>query len=127
MKKELNSRPTEAELNILKVLWEKGASTVRQVHETLHEKGGIAYTTTLKLMQIMTEKNLVMRDTSSRTHIYQAGIEQGQTQNRLVQDLVDAAFEGSSSQLVMSILGNHKTSSEELDQIKALIKKIEDQ
>jgi len=126
MKKESSNRPTEAELNILKVLWEKGPSTVREVHETLHKEGAMAYTTTLKLMQIMAEKKLATRDTSARTHVYKAGIEQEQTQNLMVEDLINAAFSGSSSKLVMSILGNSKASTEELDQIKALIKKIED-
>ncbi len=126
MKKESNKkRPTEAELNILGVLWERGPSTVREVHEVLHPSEEVGYTTTLKLMQIMVDKSLAFRDTSNRTHIYTAALKETQNQKRMVADLLKGAFRGSKSKLVMQILGDNKTSREELDQIKALIKKIE--
>jgi len=126
MKKDpIKKRPTSAELNILSVLWEKGPSTVREVHEILYPNNEVGYTTTLKLMQIMVDKSLALRDTSKRTHIYTAKLKESQNQKHMVSDLLKGAFRGSRSKLVMQILGDHKTSQEELDQIKALIKKIE--
>ena len=126
MKKESNKkRPTEAELSILGVLWERGPSTVREVHEVLHPSDEVGYTTTLKLMQIMAEKSLAFRDTSERTHVYTAALKEAQNQKRMVADILKSAFRGSRSKLVMQILGDNKASKEELDQIKALIKQIE--
>jgi len=126
MKRESNKkRPTDAELNILGILWQKGPSTVREVHQALHPSDEVGYTTTLKLMQIMLEKSLVSRDTSQRTHIYTAALKESQNQKRMVADLLKGAFRGSRSKLVMQILGDNKASKEELDQIKALIKQIE--
>ena len=118
-------KPTEAELNILRILWEKGPSTVRAVHETLYPKDSVGYTTTLKLMQIMVDKKIAVRDTSSRTHIYSAVLEEQQNQQRVVKDLLEGIFGGSSSKLVMQVLGNHRASQEELEEIKALISSIE--
>ena len=98
-------RPTDAELAILRVLWERGPSTVRQVHEVLVARvGTTAYTTALKLLQIMTEKGLVRRDETDRTHIYQPRLTEEQTQRQLVRDLLDRAFGGSASKLVMQAL-----------------------
>jgi BlaI family transcriptional regulator, penicillinase repressor len=114
-------RPTDAELAILRVLWEDGPSTVRQVHETLADTRETGYTTTLKLMQIMADKGLVKRDESSRTHIYAAGTSQEQTQHQLVQDLVDRAFGGSAAALVMRALSADGTSAEDLREIRKLI------
>ncbi len=125
MKKDIKKKPTEAELNILRILWERGASTVREVHETLYPNNSVGYTTTLKLMQIMVDKSLTIRDTSQRTHIYTASLAEEQNQKRMVKDLLQDAFKGSPSKLVMQILGNHQASAEELDEIKALINKIE--
>jgi predicted transcriptional regulator len=113
-------RPTEAELEILRVLWERGPSTVRQVHESLSGRD-TGYTTTLKLMQIMADKGLVTRDESTRTHVYAARLSQESTQRQLVNDLVDRAFGGSAAELVLRALSSHKTSDEELREIRNLI------
>ena len=114
-------RPTEAELEILRVLWERGPSTVRQVHESLTVARETGYTTTLKLMQIMTDKGLVTRDEATRTHVYTAGASQEMTQRQLVNDLVDRAFGGSAAELVLRALSTHKASDEELNEIRRLI------
>ena len=121
MAKAMVPRPTDTELAILRVLWERGASTVRQVHEILSRERPTAYTTALKMLQIMTEKGLVRRDESDRTHIYQAKLSQEQTQRQLVRDLLDRAFGGSSSKLVMQALATRRASSEELTEIRKLI------
>ena len=114
-------RPTDAELEILRVLWERGPSTVRQVHESLAAARDTGYTTTLKLMQIMAEKGLVTRDESARTHIYATRASQESTQRQLVSDLVQRAFGGSAAELVMRALATHKTSTDDLQEIKRLI------
>jgi predicted transcriptional regulator len=118
-------KPTESELEILRVLWERGASTVREVHEVLGQSKDAGYTTTLKLMQIMHEKGLLSRDTSSKTHIYAAIVSQEITQRQLLDKMIDTVFNGSASQLVMQALGNHKSSKEELDKIKAYLSEME--
>jgi BlaI family penicillinase repressor len=114
-------RPTDAELAILRVLWEHGAATVRQVHDVLSRDRPTAYTTALKMLQIMTEKGLVRRDETDRTHIYQARLSQEQTQRQLVRDLLDRAFGGSSSKLVMQALATRRASAEELTEIRKLL------
>lgn len=114
-------RPTDSELAILQVLWEQGPTTVRQVNEVLNQEREVGYTTTLKLMQIMAEKGLVSRNTDSRTHVYAAVLSEGEVQRNLLDKFVDTAFRGSAVKLVMQALGNHQTSKEELDAIKALI------
>src|SRR4051794_26867453 len=114
-------RPTDAELAILRVLWERGPSTVRQAHEILARDRPAAYTTTLKLLQIMTEKGLVERDERDRTHIYRARLSQEQTQRQLVRDLVDRAFGGSASKLVMQALASRRASPDELREIRRAI------
>jgi predicted transcriptional regulator len=114
-------RPTEAELEILRVLWERGPATVRQVHEALASSRDTGYTTTLKLMQIMAEKGLVSRDESARTHIYQARVSQEHTQKQLLNDLVDRVFGGSAAALVLRALSTRPTSDAELQQIRELI------
>lgn len=126
-KKSNLPQPTNAELEILQILWKAGPSTVRFVNEQLSEQQEkeIRYTTTLKLMQIMTEKKLLSRNTDTRTHIYLAEAVQGDTQKALLKRFVDATFQGSAMNLVMQALGNHETSQQELDEIKALIEKIE--
>ena len=116
-------RPTDAELTILRVLWERGPSTVRQVNEALSASRGTGYTTTLKLMQIMAEKGLVTRDESDRTHLYTARLAQDRTQQQLVSDLMHRAFGGSASALVMQALSAQPVSLEELDGIRKLIDK----
>jgi predicted transcriptional regulator len=112
-------RPTEAELAILQVLWERGPATVRQVYEALEERA-TGYTTTLKLMQIMAEKGLVTRDLTQRSHVYAAALERKHTQKQLVSDLVRRAFGGSAAQLVMHALA-HPASKEELAEIRKVI------
>lgn len=116
-----NPRPTDAELEILRVLWERGPSTVRQVHEELAEARETGYTTTLKLMQIMAEKGLVTRDESTRTHVYAASASQEHTQRQLVNDLVRRAFGGSAAELVLRALSTQRTSESELREIRKLI------
>ena len=119
------SRPTDAELAILRVLWSRGPSTVRHVHEALSRVRETGYTTVLKLMQIMTEKGLVERDESERTHVYQARFTQEATQQRLVSDLLEKAFGGSASQLVMRALAAKPASADELAQIRRLLDELE--
>jgi predicted transcriptional regulator len=115
-------RPTDAELAILRILWERGPSTVRQVHEVLAGRDRpTAYTTALKLMQIMTEKGLVRRDETDRTHVYHPRLTEEQTQRQLVRDLLERAFGGSSSKLVMQALNAKRTTPEELGEIRRLI------
>jgi BlaI family transcriptional regulator, penicillinase repressor len=121
MSRNVVPRPTDAELAILRVLWERGPSTVRQVHDVLVRERPTAYTTALKLLQIMTEKGLVRRDETDRTHIYQARLTEQQTQRQLVRDLLDRAFGGSSTKLVMQALAARRTTAEELTEIRRLI------
>jgi BlaI family penicillinase repressor len=114
-------RPTDAELAILRVLWDRGPSTVRQVHEILGRERPAAYTTALKLLQIMTEKGLVERDERDRTHVYRARLSEEQTQRQLVRDLVDRAFGGSATKLVMQALASRRASPDELREIRRAI------
>ncbi len=114
-------RPTDAELAILRILWDRGPSTVRQVHDVLGLERQAAYTTALKLLQIMTEKGLVERDERDRTHIYRARLSEETTQRQLVRDLVDRAFGGSASKLVMQALATKRASAEELRDIRKAI------
>jgi predicted transcriptional regulator len=114
-------RPTDAELAILRVLWANGPATVRQVHDVLFRDRPTGYTTTLKLLQIMTEKGLVSRDESDRSHVYSARATQDDTQRQLVSDLVQRAFGGSATQLVMQALESRTATQEELDEIRRLI------
>jgi predicted transcriptional regulator len=118
--------PTDAELSILAVLWRLGPSTVREVHEALRPTQGTGYTTVLKLMQIMAQKGLVARDESQRSHVYRALTGEEQTQRRLLGDLIDRAFSGSASQLVMRALSVKRSSPEELAEIRALLDGLED-
>ena len=117
--KPLRRKPTDAELGILRVLWTRGPSTVRQIAEVLGREAG--YTTVLKLLQIMTEKRLVVRDESARTHIYKPAYTEDQTQRQLVTDLLDRAFDGSAAKLVLQALAATKSSPEELAEIKKLL------
>jgi predicted transcriptional regulator len=117
----LRPRPTDSELAILRILWERGPSTVRQVHEALAGTRETGYTTTLKLMQIMADKGLVTRDESARTHVYAAHASEQQTQRQLVKDLVDRAFGGSAAALVLHALNSDGASPAELKEIRKLI------
>lgn len=114
-------RPTDAELAILKILWDRGPSTVRQVHDELAHERQAAYTTALKLLQIMTEKGLVERDERDRTHVYRARLSEETTQRQLVRDLLDRAFGGSAGKLVMQALAARRASAEELRDIRKAI------
>jgi predicted transcriptional regulator len=114
-------RPTDAELAILRILWDRGPSTVRQVHEILARDRQAAYTTALKTLQIMTEKGLVERDERDRTHIYRPRLSEETTQRQLVRDLLDRAFGGSSGKLVMQALATRRASAEELRDIRKAI------
>jgi len=118
-------RPTDAELAILSVLWERGPSTVRDVHDELSRTQATGYTTVLKLLQIMTEKGLVVRDESQRAHIYEARHSEQRTQRQLLGDLLDRAFGGSPAKLVMQALSGRKTSAEELSAIRELLDRLE--
>lgn len=117
-------KPTESELEILQVLWEKGQATVREVHEKLLVVKDVGYTTTLKLMQIMFEKGLVLRDDSSRTHIYMPACDKKNTQKELLGKFISNLFGGSSSQLVLQALGSQKVSQQEIEDIQQLLNEL---
>jgi predicted transcriptional regulator len=118
-------RPTDAELNILRILWEHGPATVRQVHNILNEDRNSGYTTALKLMQIMTEKGLLERDESCRPQLYKARLSRDQTERQLVRDLLDRAFAGSAKRMVLQALSVKKASAEELAEIEKLLTKLD--
>jgi BlaI family penicillinase repressor len=118
-------KPTESELEILQVLWQYGPSTVRFINDKLSEQREVGYTTTLKLMQIMLEKGILVRNTDSKIHVYRAVVGESDTQQQLLDKFVESTFRGAAMKMVMQALGNHKTSPAELDEIKALIDKIE--
>lgn len=119
-------QPTNAELEILSVLWERGPSTVRQVHEAIGEEPPRGYTTVLKLMQIMADKGLVTRNESGRAHVYDAAISRESTRRRLVDDLAARAFGGSALQLALQALSRTPASEEELDRIRELLASVGD-
>ena len=126
MSKKGPPRPTDAELGILRVLWQRGPSTVREVQESLNEARPTGYTTVLKTLQIMTEKGLVRRDEQQRAHVYEAQFAQHQTQRQMVGDLLNRVFDGSASNLLMHALATKKgTSPEELSQIRDILDEFE--
>ena len=125
MARKARSQPTNSELEILRVLWQRGPSTVREVYETINQVKATGYTTVLKLMQIMTEKGLVQRDEEQRAHVYEARFEQGETQRQLVGDLLERAFDGSAAKLLMHVLSDQKASAEELSEIRKLLDRYE--
>ena len=116
-----HNKPTESELEILQVLWNKESATVRMVHEVLLKTKDSGYTTTLKLMQIMFEKGLVTRDDTNKTHIYQPAVSREKTQKQFLNRMIDTLFAGSSTNLVLQALGGHAASEEELEKIQSLI------
>jgi len=120
-------KPTESELEILQILWNRGIATVREVHEELGASKDVGYTTTLKLMQIMNEKGLVKRDDSMRTHVYQAAVNKEKTQKHLLGKMIDTLFGGSSTQLVIQALGENKANPEEIEKIQALLNDLKKQ
>lgn len=113
-----NLKPTESELEILTILWNKEKATVREVHEELSKTKESGYTTTLKLMQIMFEKGLVKRDDSNKTHIYEPAISKQRTQKQFLDKMINTLFAGSATQLVLQALGNQKSSKGELEEIQ---------
>jgi BlaI family penicillinase repressor len=118
-------RPTDAELEILRVLWDRGPSTVREVHDELSRRRAMGYTTVLKLLQIMAEKGSVRRDETERAHLYEARFPREDTERQLVGDLVDRAFGGSAARLVMQALSGRSASSDELSDIRRLLDSLE--
>ena len=126
MAKKKFKQPTERELEILRILWQNGESTVRQVNQHMNKTEKVGYTTPLKLMQIMTEKGLIQRDDSSFKHLYKSCISENQVQSRLVGDLLDKAFAGSAAKLVMKALSARKIDPKELEQIKKIISEREE-
>jgi BlaI family penicillinase repressor len=125
--KEQNKQPepTRSELEILQVLWEIGPSTVREVHNVLLKQKDVNYTTTLKLMQIMADKSILARDESQMKHVYRVAEDEQKTKDRLLEKFVDSMYKGSASKLVMRLLGNKKTSKEDVKAIKEMLKKLE--
>jgi len=120
----LKIKPTESELEILQIIWQKGRATVREIHDQLLVHKDAGYTTTLKIMQIMTEKGLLMRELENKSHIYTSAIKENEMQTQLLDKFIDTAFRGSAMKLIMQALGNHKTSDGELEEIKKLLEEI---
>lgn len=125
MLKEPLQKPTASELEILRVLWARGPSTVREVHEALSEKKSLGYTTVLKLLQIMTAKGTVRRDEGQRAHVYQACQPATETKRQLVGDVLERVFEGSASELMMHALDGRRTSRKELNELRRLLDECE--
>ncbi len=125
MARRKSSRPTDRELTILRILWDNGPSTVRDVNEAMNEDENTGYTTTLKLMQIMTEKGLVLRDDSQFKHVYRPALTEEKAQKQLVGDLLDRAFSGSAEKLVMRALSAKKVSGKELASIRKMLDEFE--
>jgi len=125
MSEKLPPRPTDSELSILNVLWQRGPSTVRDVHEELNRIAPTGYTTVLKMLQIMTEKGLVVRDETQRAHIYESRFSEQKTQRQLLSDLVDRAFGGSATTLVLQALSGRRASAADLSVIRELLDQLE--
>lgn len=119
--------PTQAELEILNILWETGEARVQDVHERLNKIRPIGYTTTLKSMQVMAQKGLLDRRLDGRSHIYFPVVQENSTKNKLLTKFIDNTFRGSNSKLVLHLLGNNRVSKEEISEIKAFLKQIEDE
>lgn len=126
MTKRTLPKPSEREIEILRVLWDRGASTVREVHEVLCKMQERGYTTTLKFMQIMTEKGLVVRDTRRLQHLYEAVISERSAQKQIVSDLLGSAFGGSSQKLILHALSAKKASLEEIEEIRRVLDQMEE-
>jgi predicted transcriptional regulator len=125
MKKKTSPKPTEAELEILQILWQSGPATVRFVNDKLNFKKEVGYTTTLKIMQLMVEKKLLTRDKGNKSHIYSVAFKKDETQKVLLDKFLESAFGGSASKLVMQALGNRKTSKKEIEEIRKFLDTIE--
>lgn len=122
----MKHKPTDSELEIMQLLWEHGPLTVRQLNDKLNEDRRVGYTTTLKIMQIMTEKGMLIRNTDQRSHVYTPTLQPEEVQSNVLDHVVKTVFRGSRSSLILQALGNHSSSAEELAEIKALIEKLED-
>ena len=125
MPRKRSSKPTEVELQILGVLWARGSSTVREVHNALEDARDTGYSTTLKMMQIMTEKGLLLKDDSQRPQVYRPAMSQEQAQMQFVDDLIQRVFGGSADKLILRAINSRHVSSEDLEQIRKLLKKLE--
>ena len=125
MNQEPPQKPTVSELEILRVLWARGPSTVREVHEELSEKKALGYTTVLKLLQIMTAKGTVRRNEEQRAHVYEACQPATETKRQLVGDVLQRVFEGSASELMIHALEGRRTSKKELDELRRLLDEYE--
>ncbi|MCW3788835.1 BlaI/MecI/CopY family transcriptional regulator [Plebeiibacterium sediminum] len=119
--------PTAAELEVLNILWKEEPLTVKEIHELISSSKNVGYTTTLKIMQKMTTKGLLNRKANGKSHLYYATYKKDETRGRLLDRFIDSAFSGSASSLVMQLLGNKKTSKEELDEIKKVIEQMENE
>ena len=119
--------PTESELEILQILWEHGPSSVRKVNDLINLKREVGYTTTLKIMQIMTDKALVTRNTEKRTHIYHSAVEEKETQKSLLSQFIDKTYRGSAMRMVLQALGQQSADKDDIEALKALINKIENE
>ena len=126
MKRQQPAKPTASELEILGVLWKRGPSTVREVHESFSGKKGAGYTGVLKLLQIMTAKGFVRRDESNRAHVYEAFRPADQTKRQLATDMMHKVFEGSASQLMMHALAGHRASTKEIEELRRILDAYED-
>jgi len=122
----MKHKPTDSELEIMQLLWEHGPLTVRQLNDKLNKNRRVGYTTTLKIMQIMTEKGLLSRNTDQRSHVYAPTLQPEEVQSNVLDHVVKTVFRGSRSSLILQALGSHRSSAEELAEIKALIEKLED-
>ena len=122
---ETFQKPTESELEVLKVLWQMGRATVKQVNEEINKTKETGYTTTLKIMQIMFEKGLVSKNADGKQHIFEAKIGEEDTQKSILNRFIDSTFQGNAMSLVMQALGNHHASEEELSELKKLIQQLE--
>jgi len=123
--KQAPQKPTAAELEILRVLWSRGPSTVREVHESLREKKSLGYTSVLKFLQIMTSKGTVRRNETHRAHVYEACLPAEQTKRQLAGDMLQRVFEGSASQLMMHALAGRKASPEEIQELRRILEEYE--
>jgi BlaI family transcriptional regulator, penicillinase repressor len=119
-------KPTAAELELLSVLWNRGPSTVREIHEALSSEKETGYTTTLKILQKMTDKGLVTRDESQRSHVYQAALGAEKTQRQLVHELLEKAFGGAADKLIQHALSSRKVSRDEIDTLRQLLDELEE-
>ncbi len=125
MSRKVDQKPTQAELELLQILWERGRSTVREIHEALRSEKETGYTTTLKILQNMTEKGLVRRDESKRSHVYTPALDAERTKRQLVRDLLLRVFAGAPGKLVVHALSEARASAQELAEIRKLIDEIE--